>query len=270
MTNELLEFRDAPILTIRHVENLFRDLALQMRRGTVPADAVEGLHEYYGQQFKSMSYFLHHFAPFIVHVDKTIGIKGNSYRLLDLGCGTGVQAYLFAARGAKLIGIDQNTTRTRAAVALRTWFEDRFQRSLDVTILDGNAFELLGREWDSFDGAYTQFALAYMHPQEELLKLLNSVVRPGGKIILQEFNSANLFNRFFARVNWFTFRDYRRVGNELNWTCEKEDFQWLFPRPVISLPGVRYPAGQLEKFLCSLPGSHLFSASTNLVYRRGA
>ncbi|MCA9187369.1 MAG: class I SAM-dependent methyltransferase [Pirellulaceae bacterium] len=279
MSSIYAAFATSASIDVRQVESLLTDLAESIRaKESVPAEAIEGLTEYYGGQITSLDYFLHHFAPFVVHVaERLIDQWRADHRpsdpaaptLLDLGCGTGVQAYLMAARGAKVIGVDRNETRMRAAKSMRNWFEDRFEKALDVEFMDGDAFETLASmPAEMFDSAYTQFAIAYMSPQDEMLRRIDRVLKPGGRLAMQEFNSACLYNRLISKVKWFSYRDFHRVAATLNWTCEYQRFRWFVPRPLIGLPGVRPIVGPLEEAVCRLPGSSLYAASVSLVYRK--
>ena len=160
-----------------------------------------------------------------------------------------------------------NSTRVRAGQAVHEWFERQFEDELNVKLIEGNAFEILPQYSSTFDAIYTQFALAYMKPQDEMLKCIDFVSKVDAEFFLQEFNSAGLFNRLIAKKDWFSFREYRQL-EQLGWECESEKFQWIFPRAVMATDWICRTLGRIENAFCRLPGSHHFTSSTNLVYRK--
>ena len=261
------EFRSADVLTPQLVVSMFRHLRDELAKENFPKSSLDGLHEYYDEQFKTLPYFLHHFAPFVAQVENRLKPQTNNVKVLDLGCGTGIQAFLLAARGADVIGIDMNSMRVRAGQAARAWFEQQFECQLKVNLIEGNAFEILPDYDATFDAVYTQFALAYMKPQDEMLKCIDKSSKVNAEFILQEFNSAGLYNRLIAKKDWFSFRQYRQL-EQLGWTCDTERFQWIFPKAVMKTEPLCRVLGGIEDAFCKLPGAHHIASSVNLVYRK--
>lgn len=103
-------------------------------------------------------------------------------RVLDVGCGTGVDAFHLAERGVKVHAIDVSPAMI-AQVALRI---DRESLSNRVTAavcaiedLDG-----LGPE-QGFDGAVSNFSpLNCVEDLEPVAESLERLIRPGGKLVL--------------------------------------------------------------------------------------
>ena len=150
------------------------------------------------------------------------------------------------------------------------WFDQRSGVALDVDLQATDAFQMLANQAPaSFDGCYTQFALAYMRPHRKMLELVHRVVRPGGLIFFREFNAGSLYNRFVSCVDWLTDRDYQAIGRELGWTCQQRQFCWFFPKQLTNPGSARRFFGQIEDTISGItPLARRAAASMTLVFRR--
>jgi len=206
------------------------ELLSDVRDDRIPLAAQDTMHDYYDRYITWKNHFLHHFAPFVCEADELFSLPRRHPHLLDLGCGVATQAHFFAMRGASITGLDNKVERVKAGRAMTSWFEEKSGTSLNVQLHATDAFEMLAtREPASFDGCYTQFALAYMRPHRKMLELIHRVVRPGGLILFREFNAGSLYNRLVSRVDWLNDRDYQRIGNDWAGKPKCVNFVGSFP-----------------------------------------
>ena len=269
MHDSIQPFLNEQPLSLTHVDRLLRFLAAELRSDRLPAAALPEMHAFYDRMLRHERYFLHHFAPYVCEVDETFSVRQERPKLLDLGCGVGTQASLFAARGAQVIGIDNKPERATAANTMRPWYEAQTNVTVDVDIHFADAFEFLANlEPESLDGVYTQFALAYMEPHSEMLKLIHRVLRPGGRVLFREFNAGSLYNKLLSKVNWLTAEKYQRIGDALGWRLLTSRFYWLFPRPVINAPICGPIAIATENAMANLPLARSLTGSMTLVFER--
>ena len=141
---------------------------------------------------------------------------------------------------------------------------------LPVTLATDDAFAWLDRQPSgSFDGCYTQFALAYMRPYDKMLALIDRAVRPGGRMVFREFNAGSLYNRVAARVDWLSAQKYQRVATRLGWTCRQCKYYWLIPRRIINWRPTSQMLRSLESRLTQAPyiGPSMAAAMT-LVFEK--
>lgn len=242
-----------------------------VRASRLPEDALPLARDYYRKALARPGYFLHHFAPFLPLADRTFDIPTRRPHLLDLGCGLGLQACLLGARGADITGIDNDADRIRAAHALARWITSQTDTANRPAFHAADAFTFLrAAPPAAFDGLYTQFALAYMQPQRDMLGLIDRVVRPGGRILIAETNTASLLNRFVRRRPWLTFRHYLAVARTMNWKLIDMHFRWVLPAPLIEPAGLRPLTTRLDRFLERLPGARLITGSLILIFSRPA
>src|SRR5277367_7185539 len=92
-------------------------------------------------------------------------------RILDLGCGDGVLTEKIAAAGADVTAVDAAPDMIAAAKA----------RGLDARVVPGQslAFE---RE---FDAVFSNAALHWMHPQDQVLAGVARALKPGGRFVAE-------------------------------------------------------------------------------------
>jgi SAM-dependent methyltransferase len=113
------------------------------------------------------------------------GYRGR--RVLEIGCGAGVDLARFATGGALVTGVDL----TESAVALaRANFE---QQGLDGRFEVANG-ERLSFPDDSFDLVYAHGVVQYTADPQRLVDECRRVVKPGGEAIFQVYNRISWLN----------------------------------------------------------------------------
>jgi ubiquinone/menaquinone biosynthesis C-methylase UbiE len=113
-----------------------------------------------------------------------------SYRgkkVLEVGCGAGIDLMRFAREGAQVTGIDISDTGLDLA---RAYFSQKNQPA---------TFERMNGEAMSFpdgcfDAAYCHGVLPYTPNPAIMIKELHRVLKPGGVAIVQTFNSQSWMN----------------------------------------------------------------------------
>ncbi len=119
------------------------------------------------QRYAETAHFVPMFgAPVVELLDPQPG-----ERILDLGCGDGVLTAKIAAAGAIVVAVDAASDMVAAARA----------KGLDARVVPGQslAFE---RE---FDAVFSNAALHWMRPQEEVLAGVARALKPGGRFVAE-------------------------------------------------------------------------------------
>jgi 2-polyprenyl-3-methyl-5-hydroxy-6-metoxy-1,4-benzoquinol methylase len=107
-------------------------------------------------------------------------------RLLDLGCGTGEYTRFFAARGARVLAIDQSP------VAIETLHRQCADAGLDTVegvVADAMDLERLG----PFDLAFGSMILHHIEPFDRFVDVLGNSLRPGGRAFFYENSAMSSF-----------------------------------------------------------------------------
>jgi ubiquinone/menaquinone biosynthesis C-methylase UbiE len=122
---------------------------------------------------------------------------GPGQRILEINCGTGVDALYLAAGGASVVACDASAKMLE--VARRRLDMSPHGRHVDLRLL---AIEQLSRLAGRYDGVLSNFSgLNCVADLRAVACDLGRLVRPGGRVILC------LFGRFCVwEICWYTFR----------------------------------------------------------------
>jgi SAM-dependent methyltransferase len=117
--------------------------------------------------------------------------------VLDAGCGYGSESFLFAAAGARVLGVDRSERQIEIAVKRRRFFEERLNRTLDVH------FEV--SDLESYRPARSDITLTWLasvlapiEDQKKLLQRIQWSTECGGRIMITDMNLLN--PRFFLHI----------------------------------------------------------------------
>lgn len=112
-------------------------------------------------------------------------------RILDVGTGTGRQAFAFAKRGYDVVGVDLSEDMLKVAKKKNQYGNIRFE------VADATALPF---EDDNFDASCASFALHDMIPsvREKALREMARVTKPEGTIVIVDYGlPKNRVSRFF-------------------------------------------------------------------------
>lgn len=142
----------------------------------------------------------------------------NGKRLLEVGCGIGIDLARFAKLGAVVTGID--LAETSIDLARKNF--DRYGLRGDFRVMDG---ERLQFDEGSFDLVYAHGVLQYTHDAARMVREIHRVLRPGGEAILMVYNRYSWLN-FLSKVmkvglehedapvlNKYSIGEFRRMLN---------------------------------------------------------
>jgi SAM-dependent methyltransferase len=108
-------------------------------------------------------------------------------RVLEVGCGLGIDLVRFARGGAIVTGVDLATTAIDLA---RANFEQN-GLAADLRVMDG---EKLSFADDSFDVVYAHGVLPYAADPAQVVSELHRVLRPGGEGVFMVYNRVSWLN----------------------------------------------------------------------------
>ena len=117
-------------------------------------------------------------------------VNFESYRgkkLLEIGCGAGVDLIRFARDGVIVTGVDLSTTSIELA---RQNFEQHCLHAA-LQIMNGEALEF---ENNSFDVVYAHGVLQYTADPRRMISEIHRVLKPGGEAILMVYNRHSWLN----------------------------------------------------------------------------
>ncbi len=132
--------------------------------------------------------------------------SAETFRLLDLGCGCGMEALWVAYRtGASVVGQDLRADRLRTAARCLETMRERSGRPIQVEFRRGNLFETTEKE--SFDAVWMQQTFHHLEPRAEAVEKIASLIKPGGYAAASEPNAWNPL----IQLNFFRQRGFRTI-----------------------------------------------------------
>ena len=108
-------------------------------------------------------------------------------RLLEVGCGVGIDLVRFAHAGAVVTGVD--LAEISIELARKNFAQDGL--AADLQVMNGENLEF---EDGSFDAVYAHGVLQYTADPKTMIHELHRVLRPGGEAILMVYNKYSWLN----------------------------------------------------------------------------
>lgn len=179
-------------------------------------------------------------------------------KMLEVGCGVGIDLVRFARGGAQVTGVDLAEQSIDLA---KKYFE---HENLDGELLLGNG-ESLEFDDNSFDVVYAHGVIQYTANAQKMVNELHRVVKPASEVIIMVYN----------RNSWLNF-----MSEKFGVSLEHEDApvlkkysinefkELLYPFSKVEIVPERFPVkSKLQKGLKAAVFNQLFVPLFNLVPR---
>jgi ubiquinone/menaquinone biosynthesis C-methylase UbiE len=133
--------------------------------------------------------------------------------ILEINCGTGIDALHLASRGIKVLACDSSPVMIE--VARERLDASTFRRDVDLRCLASEQLSVLEAE-GPYDGIFSNFAgLNCLRDLNSAVREMSRLVRPGGKVVLCLFGRICVWEIFFYMLRGDFrrgFRRFRRAG----------------------------------------------------------
>ena len=135
-------------------------------------------------------------------------------RVVEVGCGTGIEAIALAERGVHVVATDLSEDMVRL---VRAKAAARGLTNLEARTLAAHEVGELQEEFgNGFDGAYSHGGVLNMDPRiEDVATGLAGLVRPGGRFLCTVVNQTSLFEALFYPLVLRPRKGYRRLGRDI-------------------------------------------------------
>jgi SAM-dependent methyltransferase len=161
-----------------------------------------------GNSFSRHAYYRQAYCRPLWRAMRAMFERWKSPRVVDIGCGTGGQAILFAASGASVVGLDLDELQISTARKRIVYFQ-QCTRKLDIRIEIADVTQCDFAAYGQFDVAYSHGCIARYVRAEDIFRRLRPALGPGGLVIMKNQNPDGLAMRI------------RRTGGDLS---NREDF----------------------------------------------
>lgn len=237
------------------LEKWYGNLLLEISEGNFSDPDLKLLRDrrnYYGKYLDPLSrkFFLNHFARNLIETAAFLTDRsGPTPRILEVGSGCGNQLLLFSLLGAEVVGCDIREDVCALVLKRKEFYEQRLKRSLNITLICKDVFKENWSSWGSFDAINFLFSFNDLQPSEKMLELVDKLLRPGGRVVFQETNPSNYYNRLFRRRDSMTPRQVVKILKGYNFSiCSLKGGYALPPIFWRLLPG-RIPS-LVDRLLC--------------------
>ncbi len=194
--------KDLPLLK-SDVDKWYTNLLHEISRAEYsPNDLVllQDKHNYYGKYFSenSRKFFLSHFGHNLTEtVNYFFRVNQTNQRFLEIGCGCGNQLLLTAFLGAEVVGCDIRKDVCDLVQRRKEFYEKKSGRKLNISISCEDVFKVDWGKWGKFDAINFLFSFNDLKPNKKIFELLDILLKPGGRVVLQETNPSNYYNKIF-------------------------------------------------------------------------
>ena len=176
-------------------------------------------------------FFKHHYASAVASAANFLVAerpKGRT-RILDLGCGYGTQALLFAALGAKVIALDGDRTALDVARQRKAMYESAIGRHFEITFVEANALTFDYRQLEPIDGVHSMFAFNMMQPSSVVWTALCAALGPEARVAILDGNRDSWIGHLRMRRSAWSPREFALA-------LDKARFATRLHRGAIALP----------------------------------
>jgi trans-aconitate methyltransferase len=99
-------------------------------------------------------------------------------RILDLGCGDGIQAKQLMDKDCQVVGVDASDSFVQSAQEL----------GVDARLMDGQALTFK----EEFDAVFSNAALHWMKQKERVVERIHRALKPGGRFVAEMGGKGNI------------------------------------------------------------------------------
>ena len=197
-------------LSTEDLNQWYANLIQETKRANYPPKYLSLLRDkrnYYGKFFSedTREFFVNHFGRNLTQaINYFFGNCNSPIRFLEIGSGCGNQLLLMAFLGAEIVGCDIREDVCDLVEKRKGFYEEISEYELDISVILDDVFRVDWDEFLQFDAVNFLFSfndVAGSHGSHRLLELVSRVIRPGGRLVIQDTNPSNYYNRIFRRRN---------------------------------------------------------------------
>mgnify|MGYP001466393141 CR=1 FL=1 len=154
-------------------------------------------HLYYGRYLNPAlrNYFVETVIPHIARATDYLSQVPDAPVILDLGCGLGMQSFIFANQGAKVVAVDIREETIALARKRKAWYEHKLGKALDVEFVHCDFRKASVDDFDTrFDCLFSMSAFSYITPLADTVALLSALLKEDGRLFLYESNATHVIS----------------------------------------------------------------------------
>lgn len=196
---------DIPLCTEK-IRRWYHNLLLEIEKANYPQEdllLLKDKRNYYGKYLSedTREFFINHFGRNLTETINYFLEEKKNIKYLEIGSGCGNQLLLMAFLGAEVFGCDIRQDVCDLVEQRKDFYEKISVRKLNISLLCEDVFNV---DWDNrkrFDAINFHFSFNDFELSEKVLEIVKKLIKTGGKLVIQDTNPTNYFNRLFRRRN---------------------------------------------------------------------
>ena len=175
----------------------------------------------------------------------------NNERVLNIGCGDGPQAVVYAGRYREMVGVDINCLRLESSKKL---IEDLGIKNYSTICAN---VELIPLPDKSFDKAIAIDIIEHVNNPEKFCHEAFRLIKDGGKLLVTFPAMHDNYTRFFSLVGKYVLRRKHQDKIDSNWDPDKHNHDYSVKKWIELVSGCGF---KLEKSRATtmFPPLHLY------------
>ncbi|MFQ5786445.1 MAG: class I SAM-dependent methyltransferase [Thermodesulfobacteriota bacterium] len=182
----------------------YHNLILEVEKANYHSDKLlllEDKRNYYGKYLSAdtREFFLNHFGRNLAEAVNFYFKDKEKIKYLEIGSGCGNQLLLMALLGAEVVGYDIRQDVSDLVKRRKDFYEGVSRRKLNISLLCEDIFKIDLDSREKFDAINFLFSFNDLKANEKMLELVNHLIKPGGRLVIQDTNPTNYYNQLFRR-----------------------------------------------------------------------
>jgi 2-polyprenyl-3-methyl-5-hydroxy-6-metoxy-1,4-benzoquinol methylase len=136
-------------------------------------------------------------------------------KILDIGCNSGIICVRASLEGASCVGVDEHEVFMRQAEFVKKYFEEKYNRVLDVTYIKDDVMNVLDR-LPNFDFVLGMSVFYYI-PENKQVEFIEKICKKTNNVIARYRKDMKKFTEYFSRFGFVVkdVIDESRIGRNI-------------------------------------------------------
>lgn len=178
-------------LSVDDVWDFYQNVYLERMLGNFSETEGEKVFDYksgLGNMSSRCAYYRQAYCRQLHRAVRTIFGRHEHPRVLDVCCGTGSQALLFALLGAFVVGIDHDPGQLQAMRKRIEFYAQQFPGRVNIVTKQADVRSQPLVAFGMFDVVYSHMGIGRLLPADEVFRRASDCLGPGGLVVLKNQN----------------------------------------------------------------------------------
>jgi SAM-dependent methyltransferase len=178
-------------LSVDDIWHFYQNIYLERALGNFSADEEAKVFHYksgFGNMSSRQAYYRQAYCRQLHRAVHTIFSRYEQPRILDVCCGTGMQALLFSLLGASVVGIDHDPGQLQALRKRMATYALYFPGRINITIQQTDVRSQSFAELGMFDVVYSHIGVGYVMSADDIFRQVSGCLGKGGLVVLKNSN----------------------------------------------------------------------------------